>query len=218
MLAQTIKAYPYKQYADDDDVRAFFDAYNDGAQTYVDWFNQVGLPYYPGLTGPLLDWVAEGLYDTQRPSLQQLGAPALGPLNTQLLNVAALNTFTPGTSGTTYTLTDDVFQRILTWNLYKGDGKNFCIRWLKRRVMRFFAGANGIDPLPGSPGFTVGAENTTAIGVSVSAGVVNITVHQANLVALVPSVTTALINIFALLLPSGFLELPARYTYTVTLV
>ena len=42
-------------------------------------------------------------------------------------------------------VTDDVFKRILTWHFYKGDGKNFSVRWLKRRIWRFLQGANGTD-------------------------------------------------------------------------
>lgn len=39
---------------------------------------------------------------------------------------------------------DDIFRRIITWHFYKGDGKHFNIRWLKRRVMQFCIGVDGI--------------------------------------------------------------------------
>ena len=42
---------------------------------------------------------------------------------------------------------DDIFQRIITWDWYKGDGRVFNIRWLKRRIMRFILGVNGTAPL-----------------------------------------------------------------------
>lgn len=217
MLETIIKAYAYRQYADDDNIQAFFTAMNAGTQTCLDWFNQVGLAYYPGLSGPLLDWVANGLYGMTRPQIQQGGNPGQGTLNTQVLNISPLNTFIEPTAGTGYSLSDDAFQRILTWNLFKGDGKNFNIRWMKRRVMRFLVGANGIDPVPGTPGFIVGTENTQAIGVSVASELLTVTIHQSALATIAPQVTTQILNLVATLLPSGILDLPARYTYAVTL-
>lgn len=217
MQAQTIKAYLYQQYGDDDDVRAFFTALNAGTQAYVDWFNQVNLAYYPGLTGDLLDWVANGLYGMQRPQLEQQGAPPGGPLNTEQLNTEPLNTFIPPIAATVYALSDDIFQRILTWNLYKADGKYFCMRWIKRRIMRFLVGANGIDPDPSKPGFVVGPEDTSAISVQVSSGTLTVTITQARLAAIAPFVTTQTLTLFQLIFLSGVLELPARYQYACTL-
>ncbi|WP_258557194.1 hypothetical protein [Kluyvera ascorbata] len=40
---------------------------------------------------------------------------------------------------------DDLFKRIMTWNFYKGDGFYFTIPWLKRRVLRFLTGVDGVD-------------------------------------------------------------------------
>ena len=62
-------AYLYEQYSDDDNVRAFFEAYNIIAEEYVEWFATVALPYWPGLSNGLLDWVANGLYGIYRPTL-----------------------------------------------------------------------------------------------------------------------------------------------------
>ena len=42
-------------------------------------------------------------------------------------------------------VSDDLFKRIMTWNFYKGDGFHFTIPWLKRRIMRFLTGADGVD-------------------------------------------------------------------------
>lgn len=217
MLADIINAYAYRQYADDDNIQAFFAAMNAGTQTYLDWFNGVGLPYYPGLSGPLLDWVANGLYGMQRPLLEAGGNPGLGMLNTQVLNVAPLNTFVEPVAGSAYTLSDDVFKRILTWSLFKADGKNFNMRWIKRRVMRFLVGVNGIDPVPGTPGFVVGTENTQAISVVVASELLTVTIHQSVLATIAPQVTTQILNLFVTLLPSGILDMPARYTCAVTL-
>lgn len=116
MLSQTIPSYLYQEYSDDVDLQAFVSAYNQMTQQYVTWFNTIGLPIYTGLSGPLLDWVCNGLYGYYRPTLQ-------GQL-----------------------VSDDIFQRCLTWQFYKGDGTTFSIEWLKRRVVRFLTGANGTDP------------------------------------------------------------------------
>jgi len=116
MQSAAIPAYVYQQYADDQDVQAFFANYNVAAQQILTWFATIGLPVYTGLSAPLLDWVGVGLYGIPRPTLGN-----------------AL-------------VSDDVYQRCMTWALYKGDGTLFNIRWLKRRIMRFLEGANGTDP------------------------------------------------------------------------
>ncbi len=216
MLQTTINSYLYQQYADDDDLQAFVAAYNSATQTYVDWFNSVGLPFYPGLSGDLLTWVVQGIYGMPKPVIESQGTPAVGTLNSEVLNVAALNTFTAPTSATYYTLSDDVFKRILSWNFYKGDGKRFCIRWLKRRVMRFLVGTDGLDPDPADPAFIVGPENTSAISVSISSGILTVTINQTLLLTLAP-VTTQLLNLFSNIFQSGILDLPADFTYAVTL-
>lgn len=216
MLAATIPAYLYKQYADDDDLQAFFAAYNAATQTFVDWLNSVNLPFYPALTGDLLDWVAEGLYGLPRMSLAQSTSGALGPLNTEELNTATLNSFTPP-AVTYYTLTDDVFKRILTWNFYKGDGKRFNMMWLKRRIMRFLLGANGLDPNPAAAGFVIGTENTQAIGVQVSGGVLTVSINQPYISSLV-QLAPGIIDLFSAAFTGGVLELPLQYTYAVNVV
>lgn len=110
LLTQVIRAYLYQEYADDDDLQAFWKAYNDLAQQYVDWFSTIGLPIYTGLSGDLLTWVARGLYGARRPS----------------------------------SISDDLFQRVLTWNFYKGDGTVFSVQNLRRRIIRFLLGTNGV--------------------------------------------------------------------------
>lgn len=146
-LTQTIPSYLYEEYADDDDLQAFVRAYNEMAQEYVDWFNSIGLPIYTGdpIAGDLLDWVAEGLYGMIRPALGSGRNRDLGPLNTFAMNTIPFNQRRIiGPSDVTAT-SDDVFKRIITWAFFKGDGKNFSIRWLKRRVMRFLYGTNGTN-------------------------------------------------------------------------
>lgn len=209
MLTTTIPAYLYQEYADDDNLQAFIDAYNQATQTYVDWFNTVGLPFYPGLNGPLLDWVVQGLYGMTRPSFLS-PAIALGPLNTVPLNTPGypLNAFTPAAG---YSISDDAFKRIVTWNFFKGDGKRFCMRWLKRRVMRFLVGTNGLDPNPALPGFIVGTENTSAISAHVVSGTLTVAISQSQLSA-VGGAMPGILNLFQLAFQGGVLDLPAQFT------
>lgn len=144
-----IPAYPFVQYSDDPNVVAFFDAYNDIAQTYLDAFNALTLPYWPAdiISGNLLDWIAEGIYGEKRPKWQtSTGSVAKGAYDTVEYNSIAyahIRSYTPGTASF---LPDDYFKRILTWNYYKGDGMQFTVPWFKRRIARFIHGPAGIDP------------------------------------------------------------------------
>lgn len=220
MLTEIVPAYLYRQYANDDDLPAFVDAFNAAAQYYLDWFTKVNLAYYPGLSGPLLDWIANGVYGIQRTSLASPTTPAQGPLNTLELNTKPFNYYFPPQTSS-YVLTDDAFQRIITWNFYKGDGKRFNMRWLKRRIMRFLLGANGIDPQPGTPGFVIGCENTQPVSVVVADNVITASIDQVLLSSLV-QITPGILQILQLAFEagqSGPLELPAQYeTYQFNIV
>jgi hypothetical protein len=215
MLTQTIPAYAYRQFADDDNVQGLFTGYNQYTQTVIDWFNTINLPIYTQQQGLTLDWVAQGLYGFTRTQLASPVDPSSGMLDTEELNTSILDAYTPSTE-TFYNLTDDVFQRCLTWNVYKGDGKHFSMRWLKRRIARFFFGANGIDPQPWLPGFTVGAETTTPFGVTVSSGLLTVTIDQ-TLLSLLAPVTPGLLTLFKAAFLGGYLELPLQYTYAVSI-
>jgi len=144
---QTLLAYLYKQYQDDDDLWAFIYAYNNYTQLFIDWFNSVNLPIYPGLSGPLLDWVGQGLYGYARPTLFSNSYNAIGPFNTYGFNSSVgFNSFKIVDNITNVAITtDDIYQRCLTWHLYKGDGKNLSAYWMKRRTARFLYGAAGGD-------------------------------------------------------------------------
>ena len=147
-LTQTIPSYAYEQYADDDDVLSFVMAYNGLAQQFVSWFVNIGLPVYtsPNISGSLLDLVAAGIYGQVRPSLSSGQNKDLGPFNTYAYNILAFNRREiVGPTNVTVT-SDDIFRRIITWNFYKGDGDQFNVRWLKRRLMRFLIGTNGTAP------------------------------------------------------------------------
>lgn len=147
-LQGNIPAYLYNEYNDDSDLQAFWAAYNTLAQQYVNWFVQVGLPVYTGplIVGALLDWVAQGLYGISRPTLFSGRVRDIGAFNTYAFNTIPFDKRKVIGPSQYYATTDDVFKRVMTWLLFKGDGKLFNIRWLKRRVMRFLAGANGTNP------------------------------------------------------------------------
>jgi len=147
-LTTSLPAYLYQQYTDDDDLQAFVVAYNAYTQEFVNWFNTINLPIYTQsqIFGSLLDWVAAGIYGILRPVLSSGTFHSVGPYNTQFFNEKnAYNGFRfIGSSNVTVT-TDDIFKRIITWHFFKGDGKYFSPLWLKRRILRFLFGENGVD-------------------------------------------------------------------------
>jgi len=202
VVTQTIPSYLYVQYADDDDLQAFVAGYNGMAQYFVDWFVGIGIPIYTGLTGPLLDWVAQGLYGITRPTSEIAGVPTDGPYNTVVYNAPAYpyNTFTQGTASTFSPLSDDLFKRVLTWHIFRDDGKTFSILWLKRRVLRFLIGVGGSAP---------NVADTSEISVTITGSTVAI-----NLSA-VTGVPSSTIDVFLYLIDSGLLELPPPYVYQI---
>lgn len=200
-VQNVIPAYAYVQYQNDDEVTAFFEAYNLYAQAYVDWFNALNLPIYTQapVSGPLLDWVAEALYGISRPGLPtSLGSPAQGPVNTFVVNSLPANGYRAGIADTYTATSDDVFRRIITWAFYKGDGKTFTPTWLKRRINRFLTGMNGTD-----------VPNDTTYNVSVAP-----TGFKAWTITLA---TSAMSQIFKIAVEAGVLELPFQVMWVVTL-
>lgn len=146
-LTNTIPAYLYKEYDDDEALQVMFMAYNSLTQYFVAWFATIGLPVYtnPLITGALLDWIIGGLYGLERPTLPSGMTQQIGPLNTYRLNTMRLNDRRRRGPTGFYLTNDDVYRRILTWHYYKDDGKVFNIRWLKRRIIRFLTGTNGTE-------------------------------------------------------------------------
>ena len=196
-----IPAYPYVEYAYDDNVTAFFEAYTLYAQAYLTWFNELNLPIYTQapVSGSLLDWVAQGLYGIGRPGLPtSRGDPEQGPINSFTLNSLALNAYRPGLPETYTATSDDYFRRIITWAFWKGDGKVFSIGWLKRRINRFLTGANGTDAL---------TPTTYEVSV-VPTGFKTYTITLA---------TTTSSQIFKAAVMAGIMELPFQITWTITL-
>ena len=199
-LTQIIPSYLYQEYADDDNLQALVTSYNQSAQSYLNWFNQINLPIYTGLSGALLDWVALGLYGIARPQLSFSTSLALGPFNTYPYDTLPMAVGEGAGSTTLYTVTDDIFKRIITWNFFKGDGFVFCVEWLKRRVMRFLGGTGGVD---------YGVSETYQISVQfIGASQINITIHTG-------SQPTTYAPILAAAIGSGACQLPFYYTYNV---
>lgn len=141
-------AYLYEEYQDDPDLQAFFRAYNELAQEYLDWFNQTPLAIYTAdaISGPLLDWVGRGVYGISRPFLSAGTSQTIGAINTFPPNTLAPNQSKTIAPSSYVATSDDIYKRIITWNFYKGDGTQFTITWLKRRIMRFLIGSNGAAP------------------------------------------------------------------------
>ncbi len=201
-VQKVIPAYPYVQYQNDDNVSAFFTAYNIYAQAYVDWFNALNLPIYTQapVQGALLDWVAAGLYGITRPALPtSAGAPFQGPVNSFQVNSLPVNGYSPGLPDTYSNTNDDFFRRVITWAFYKGDGEVPSPRWIKRRINRFLNGVDGKD-----------VTNDTTFNVSVVP-----TAFQEWTITLADSPAS---RIFFQALKTGFLELPFQISWTVTLI
>ena len=68
-----------------------------------------------------------------------------GPYNAVLFNQLPFNGRKVVNQSEQVAVSDDLFKRIMTWNFYKGDGYYFTIPWLKRRIMRFLTGIDGVD-------------------------------------------------------------------------
>jgi|SRR6185503_5744944 len=147
LLQDIIPSYLYQQYSDDADLQAFVDAYNAIAQSYLDWFNSTPLPIYtsPNISGPLLDWVANGIYGIARPVFSSRTTMHTAGLNAFPLNANEVNGDTFVQSGTAILASDDYYKRTLTWWLYLGQGRYFNAFVLRMKVARFLFGANGGD-------------------------------------------------------------------------
>ena len=226
MLTQQIPAYPYQQYASDENISAFFTAYNQLSQGNLDTINSVQLPIYLNQSGDVLNWCGLGIYGIPRQNIPLSPSVVVGPLDTVSLNTETVDAF-ENRSAQVYTVTDLVYQRILQWNTFKGDGYNFTIRWLKRRVERFLSGTIFPDQTYQiSVSFT--SETEVLIVISpyvtqlVSGSFYNTTQYdnpgtqfnasQSATVVLTP-ITLAVP--FKLALNAGLLQLPFQYTFTV---
>jgi len=148
-VTQILPSYLYQQYNDDPDVGAFFTSYNTTAQAYLDYLTNLNLPVWTSIsiTDSLLDWVASSLYGFNRPVLTFGGVTLTnGVYNSNVYDLLPYDSAVIHGTSSIVTVSDDIFKRCLTWNLYKGDGFQFNVRWLKKRVIRFLSGFNGVSP------------------------------------------------------------------------
>lgn len=147
MLENIIKSYLYTQYNDDDDIQAFVSAYNSMAQEVYTWMISANLPIFVGgyNAGDQLKWIARGIYGVKPPVLISGKSQTLGAYNSFVYNQLSFNGYKVVNQSEQVVVSDDLFKRIMTWNFYKGDGYYFTIPWLKRRIMRFLTGVDGVD-------------------------------------------------------------------------
>lgn len=232
-LTKTIPSYLYNEYSDDDNLQAFVTAYNQLVQEYVNWFVEIGLPIYTGdmIVGPLLDWVATGLYGYSRPSLASGLTEVIGPYNTFVFNEIAINSDKQIGPSNIFVTTDDIYKRCLTWHFYKGDGKVFNIRWLKRRLQRFLIGIDGTAPnVDQTYQISVTFGNDNQVNINLLQGIRVITsssiyngfeynTEPFNAIAseYIEYTPIADAGILQAAIDSGALELPFQYTYEVSI-
>lgn len=164
-LQQCVPSYLYWEYSDDQDLQAFVASFNSLTQGYLDWFNDTPLGLYtsPNINGPLLDWIGSGIYDISRPVLSTQTTTVRAGYDEFPYNTVPYNYLSYSTSGTAEIASDDIYKRMMTWNLYRGDGQMFTMGWLKNRVNRFLNGANGSDypVLNDPPSITVSGNTFT---------------------------------------------------------
>lgn len=223
-LQDVIPSYLYQQYSDDSDLQAFVAAYNSIAQGYVDWFNSASLALYTSsaISGPLLDWIGQGIYNIARPVISTSSSKSYGAMNTVGLNTLSLNTFKTVQSGTAQIASNDIYKRLMTWVLYRGDGRQSCIAWLKRRIGRFLYGANGsdfdigelqnisVDAVIVNP---YGATNTVATNTLATNGFVG--GARGEMTITIPS--TSVSTTFKTLFDAGLLPAPFQISYSVVI-
>lgn len=198
--AQTVTpSYLYAQYSGDADLQAFVDAYNSITQGYLNWFNTTPLGLYtgPNINGLLLDWIGQGVYGVPRPVIGTFTTGATNALNTMPVNARAVNENLTTSSGTATVVNDDIYKRALTWRMYRGDGVQMSIPWVRRRVARFAFGAGGAD-------IDIGL--LPNVGITQSGSAMTITVA-----------TSPATQAMQSLISQGHLPLPFQMTYTVTL-
>lgn len=226
-ITSQIPAYVYTQYADDDNIAAFFYAYNQLSRANLDAINGYELPIYLNQTGNLLSWAASSIYGVFRPSLSSGGPRAVGPINTFQLNAEEFNQSHFVNSSKSYIADDLTYQRIIQWNTFKGDGFQFSLRWLKRRVERFLRGDIFPDQTyevsvkfsgPTSVLITVSNSNVKIVGGAfyngANFGGMNMAFNQATFVASTHA-PTALASALKAAVNSGILRLPFQYTFAV---
>ncbi len=226
-ITQTIPSYSYVQYNDDPDIVAFFTAYNDESKQRLDDTNAYQLPVFLEQSGSLLDWAATSIYGVARPNLTSGGPHQVGPLNSFELNSETLNAFSMVNNSKAFLADDDTYRRIIQWNTFKGDGFQFTMRWLKRRIQRFISGTLFPDQ---TYQVSVRFTGPNAVLISIATSIQRliggafynehhfdglIPLNGIETAPLVPPTSTAFASAFQSAVVSGVLLLPFQYTFTV---
>ena len=147
-LQEIIPSYVYEQYADDPNIVAFSTAYNVIAQSYLNWFNATPFAVYTSaaISGPLLDWIGNGIYGIPRPVFSTLTAKFLSDaVNYLPTNTIATDGSEHSQSGSSVVANDDYYKRTITWHAYIGDGRICNVMTIRKRIARFLFGPNGGD-------------------------------------------------------------------------
>lgn len=197
-------AYAYQQYSDDENITAFFSAYNDLIKETISWMVGHPMALYIGtaLTGDLLTYCAYCLYGQFRYKISYTELRSiLGPINSTDVNRFAVNETSIDKRYSGTTISDDLFKRVLTWNFYKGDGLNFSVPWLKRRVMRFLTGENG---------HAWRFNNTLPVSVTTEGRKVSITITP-------NGIDSDLIAILGRIISNGILNIPPSFVFSISI-
>ncbi len=226
-VTQTVPCTPYAQWSDDPDIVAFFTAQTQTAQEALDETNAYQLPVFLAQSGALLDWAASSIYGISRPNLTSGGPRAVGPLNTFNLNSEDLNGFSMVNTSKSFLADDTTYQRIIQWNTFKGDGFQFTVPWLKRRVQRFISGSLYPDQTyqvsvrftaPGAVLISIASAIQTLVGGAFFNDHLYNDFEPLNgseVTPLVPPAPTEFAGAFQAAIVSGVLQLPFQYTFTV---
>lgn len=220
-----LQAYAYQEYADDEYVQAFVSAYNRISQGYLDWSNQNPLALYTksNISGEMLDFVGNNLYGISRPVISTFSRTISGELGSNVLGDHTMGTLVITESGTAIVANDDIYKRTLTWYLYRGDGVQMSVEWIRRRIARFLYGVDGSDIDVGLisnvsitfPPFPIdsvtGQLGTNVLGTHPLGVLYFNKLHQATIT--VPSLTVS--NTFYDLFLSGYLSTPFQMAFTI---
>src|ERR1700677_4526539 len=203
-LQTILPAFPYQWCADDTNICAFFTAYNQIAQSYLNWQNSTPLALYtsPNISGPLLDWIGQGIYGITRPVISTLSTSSVfAALDAVPLDTIAIDGSSSSSTGSAFLANDDFYKRLITWQTYIGDGRTFNAMVLRKRIARFLYGANGTD---------ITASQAQAVSVA-STGETTYTIN-------VPSAANPASTYFQELFNQGTLSFPFMLTGTVSVV
>ncbi|WP_168194425.1 hypothetical protein [Formicincola oecophyllae] len=197
----TAPAYSFVQFADDPSINAFMTATNQTAQGGLDWLLQHPLALWtaPQMKGGLLAYSLYCLYGQGRPNTNfTILKTSSGAINDTDVNRMEIDGQNMDTVTVSPLEADDILKRVATWNFFKGDGFNFTIPWLKRRVMRFLTGSGGASGR---------FNNTVPVSVQVAGRGVTITVASGPWDGDVIAALTGLLE-------AGHLHLPTMYNFT----